>query len=290
MSPKVTLLAERVCEGPELERASALASLIEMARDSDFAVSVFSICVDLSKEEILKESDLAPHAAALSEIWNELYNEATVLQGEPTKIEWRLDDEYEPLRGSAEWLLDLLGYIPGDVTSRCLREALKLSDPLLKLFAAVSLIRRLEHVDLQDLDRIAADNETRILLSRQLRRLGMESLMPEKWSTPALLAESQLSVWASNPCELGALPEEVELMGTFPVEAENQTLNVFLFRFREYPKPWEAGEGWMAGIAGPYRNGESIGSPWSAFERWDSRSPEEHFARLYWRNRTCQTE
>jgi hypothetical protein len=39
--------------------------------------------------------------------------------------------------------------------------------------------------------------------------------------------------------------------------------------------------GWLAGIAGPIRDGESIGSAWSSFKRWESMPPEEHFDKLY---------
>jgi hypothetical protein len=71
-------------------------------------------------------------------------------------------------------------------------------------------------------------------------------------------------------------------MDAVPIESEDGEEDfVYLFRFREYPKPWEPGEGWMAGIAGPIRDGESQGSPWSSFKRWDSMSPGDHFQKLY---------
>jgi hypothetical protein len=150
----------------------------------------------------------------------------------------------------------------------------------LKLFAALSLLRNLEPVDVSELDKIGASHTVRIVLWEQLRKLDMESLMPEQWSTPEQLAASEFSRWAGHPMELGVPPEEIELMGRFPVKVDGGTGDVYLFRFREFPKPWEPGEGWMAGIAGPMRDGEAIGSSWSRFERWDSQSPEEHFLKL----------
>ena len=82
-----------------------------------------------------------------------------------TCMEWLVDEEYSGLRYSAEWLLDLLGYFPSEVVGQKLREAVGLTDPRLKCFAAVSLLRRLEAVDPTEIERIAANNETRVIRS-----------------------------------------------------------------------------------------------------------------------------
>jgi hypothetical protein len=105
--------------------------------------------------------------------------------------------------------------------------------------------------------------------------------MPERWSMPEFLAASELSNWASHPMELGVPPEEIELAKIFSVEISGEKQDIYLFRFREYSKRGEPGEGWMARIAGPYKDGEALLSPWSSFDRWDSLTPEEHFKKLY---------
>jgi len=74
------------------------------------------------------------------------------------------------------------------------------------------------------------------------------------------------------------------------VEMEGRPEDVYLFRFREYPKHWEAGEGWTAGIAGPYRDGQAIGTCWSALESWDSKSHIEHVAKSYASVNSCGLE
>jgi hypothetical protein len=183
----------------------------------------------------------------------------------------------------------VLRYFPGDEIGQCLREGLTLADPLLKLFAARSLLYRMEYVAPEDIEPIAADNETRVVLWGELHTFKMESLMPPKWAAPALLAASKLARWASGPHELGMLPEEVEPMKSFLIGVDGRMLEIFLFRFRLYPKPWEPGEGWMAGIAGPYRDGQILRS-WSQFDTWSSKSPEEHFAKLYGDLYTCPTD
>jgi hypothetical protein len=194
-----------------------------------------------------------------------------------------MDDEYAPLSSEAEYFLGLMGYLQGDEVGRNLRGAvLELTDPSLKMVAIVSLLRRLDEVSPSEIESVAASHLVRIYLWEHLCELGMESLMPEQWATPEALAASELARWLSHPNELGAIPEEIEPMKAFPVDVEEGGREyVCLFRFREFPKPWEPGEGWMAGIAGPYRNGECLGSPWSRLTRWDSMSPEEHFNELY---------
>ena len=149
------------------------------------------------------------------------------------------------------------------------------------LQALTCLLRQGESVTADDLEQIAADHETRILLWRGLQRLNRESLMPAEWAKPEMLAGSNLANWLSSPSELNALPEHVELMKRFLVDVDGEVLEAYLFRFREFAKPWEPGEGWMAGIAGPIQDGESTGSPWSSFKRWDSMSDEEHFDKLF---------
>jgi hypothetical protein len=199
-----------------------------------------------------------------------------------------LDDDYCRARAVGEVVLDVLGYVPGCEVGSRLHAAVNLDDPRLKTWAILSLLRRGERVDPAQIEQVAASLEMRMIFWRQLKQIGRQSLMPERWSRPEQLAASDLSQWASHPNELGVPPSEVELMMKFPFKsADGPTDEVYLFRFREYPKPWEPGEGWMAGIAGPIRNGESQGSPWSSFKKWDSMSPEQHFDNLFYRGSAC---
>jgi len=278
----------RDCRG--VERGLALADLIGLLQNEDLRADALDACLSLCAEAVIGGEDLEPHTASLLSLSRRWFELAEPLQQSASQIEWMIDDEYRGIRGRGERLLDLMGYLPGREVETCLRTALSLPDPRLKLFAAVSLLRRREQVDASELEAIAASVEVRIILWEQLRRLRMESLMPQRWSAPEMLAASELSNWVSHPMEMGVPPENVELMITFKVETGGRCEDAYLFRYREYPRPWEPGGGWMAGIVGPYRDGQLIGSCWSAFESWDSRTPEEHIARLRSINSGCGAE
>lgn len=63
-----------------------------------------------------------------------------------------------------------------------------------------------------------------------------------------------------------------------------------VFRFRTKPPHWAATTGWMAGVAGPYFDGDdAFDAPaagvFSKFEAFESRSPEDHLAAMEQMNR-----
>jgi hypothetical protein len=233
--------------------------------------------------------ELRPHFPVLLSAWDKLHAELLAIHQEPAS-DGMVDDTYADTCRSADVLFDLFGYLPDDCFRSALRTGIELPEPRLKAFAAISLIRQGQLVDPAQINLVATNNETRILLWRRLCEFGKTQLMPERWATSQELAASDLVQWASHPNEIRTPPEEIELMETFRVDLEGEELEVFLFRFREFPKPWAPSQGWMAGIAGPFRDGESLGSPWSAFDRWDSMSPDEHFKKLIKNSCCCKIE
>jgi hypothetical protein len=279
--PDIAKLTKQIESSDAAALRAALEELADMASDPEMRQDVFSAVLDLCNEGVIQGDDLEPHVDAFLSIWHELFDALKPMQQSADKLEWRIDDEYTPTRWQAEWLLDLMGHLPGIEVVSCLREALSLSDPKMKLFAALSLLRRFEEVASSEIESIAASTEVRIVLWERLRKLGMESLMPPRWAAYDQLAASELSRWVNSPFERGVPPEDIELMARCPAETDGVNAEVYLFRFRDFPKPWEEGEGWMAGIAGPYRDGQVIGSCWSAFDSWNSMSPQEHLEKLY---------
>ncbi|MGO9258681.1 MAG: hypothetical protein ACLQU1_20525 [Bryobacteraceae bacterium] len=271
------------------ERASAIAGLFQAAQEADGArYEVAAACLKLRQQEQLSLDEIAPYAPAILAFWNAVHARVKPLQQEGPDLEWILEDEYRGPRALAEVLLDLMGYLPAAHVAPSFEEALALADPRLKCFAITSLLRHGHTVDPRQIEAVAASHEMRMIFWIGLRRLGMEWLMPERWSAPEQLAASDLVRWAAHPNELGVPPEEIELMERFLVAGEIHAKDeVYLFRFREYPRPWAPGEGWMAGIAGPIRDGQAQGSPWSSFKPWDSMSPREHFEKLYYRGGCC---
>jgi hypothetical protein len=265
--------------------ASVIAGLSAIAGGKDTSrYDVASQCLELLQNDQLKSDDVTPHAPTLLAIWNSAHAELKPRQQQSPSNEWLLDDGYRQPRALGEVILDVLGYVPGDAVSRALNDALALNDPRLKTFAILSLLRHGACVDPDQIEQAAASLEMRMIFARQLQKLDCLWLMPEQWMQPWLLGASDLCNWAAHPNELGVPPEEVEPMATFALQPGNE---IYLFRFREYPKPWEPGEGWMAGIAGPFKDGVSQESPWSSFKRWDSMTPQQHFMKLYYRGSRC---
>ncbi len=278
-------LVAKIQESKDRDRAIAIARLFQSEgfERPQLAESAL-VWLRLLQEQTLTGSDVEPYVPAILEIWEATSAEAIHL--EPTD-DWMRDDDYLKVRSFAAVLLDLLGYLPGDTALPHLRSAFSRRDAWIRMWALISLLRHGEQVEPADIEQVAKNNDARIVLWEHLRQFGMESQMPERWAQPEELAASALARWAAHPLELGAPPEEVQLMSRFPVEFDGAMLDVYLFRFREYPKPWIPGEGWMAAIAGPFRDGEQLISCWSSFDRWDLMSPEEHFEKLYRRPRAC---
>ena len=244
--------------------------------------------LDRFAEGTADPDELAPWRLEFLALGEEVLARVKPWQQPVVKVEWITDSDYRPAAREAECLLALLGHFRGKRTGRILRDALELTDPVLKMWAVVSLFRRNEPVSAEAVNLVAASHIVRITLWEQLQEMGLESLMPERWAAPMELAAGALSRWLSRPNELNAIPEEIELMKSYPVEYDDGKMGeAYLFRFREYPRPWEPGEGWLAGVAGPYRDGQQVSSPWSSFRRWDSMSPDEHFHMLY--GGTCDT-
>jgi len=114
-----------------------------------------------------------------------------------------------------------------------------------------------------------------------LERHGKLQLFPPRYLTFPAMAEADLVAWLCHPNELGAPPDEIELMakvaapGVEPAEQE-----YLVFRYRTTPPHWAASKGWLAGIAGPYPMDAAAPATsrgtFSRFEAFDSRTPEEH--------------
>ncbi len=145
-------------------------------------------------------------------------------------------------------------------------------------------VRQGQPVPPEQIEPLARSPDTRNLLARSLRELGKEDLFPKLYRTPEAIAESDLVVWLLHPNELGAKPDQIELAQVIEREQGTRKGRFFVFRFRTLPPHWAAKSGWMAGVAGPYWNGEEPAGPpaivFSEFEAFDSRSPENHLATI----------
>lgn len=195
-------------------------------------------------------------------------------------MEWRWDPDYSSPRADAALLLDVFGHLPGAASEAVLKEAMKLRDPRLLVFATTAALQVGLQVPGERIAQTAAFAEVRCLLYERLANLEQLELMPEVHRTQAALAEGDLARWLSHPDELGRAPDQLEL---FRVEhhsnEEGQPQAWFLFRFRtEAPHPL-AERGWMAGVAGPYPP-DAVATTGSGtftdFVSWGELEPDEH--------------
>ena len=135
--------------------------------------------------------------------------------------------------------------------------------------------------DPADLERFARDRETRKVLYNALEHHDKLGLFPAKYLTAEAMAEADLVAWLCHPHELGAPPDEMELMATIPSPGEEfANHRYFVFRYRTKPPHWAASEGWLAGVAGPFpvmgAPSSSARGTFSRFEAWGARTPAEH--------------
>lgn len=127
---------------------------------------------------------------------------------------------------------------------------------------------------------LAERADTRNHLYAKLEEIGKAHLFPAGNRSLERIAESDLVRWLLHPNELGAVPAETELVRKLPVAEGVKNGNIFLFRFRSQPSHWAADRGWMAGVAGPYWDGDEasdVGSgTFSELAPFDQMTEEQH--------------
>ena len=142
--PEINQMTQELRRLPRGERSHALAKLMGLAGDPPLRTKALGACLDLTTEGVVDGRDLTPHFPMLLSIWKDVYEQVRPLQQSACKPEWMIDEDYSAIRGPAELLLDLMGYLPIRQVDESLREGLSLIDPRLKFFAALSLLRNLE--------------------------------------------------------------------------------------------------------------------------------------------------
>jgi hypothetical protein len=123
------------------------------------------------------------------------------------------------------------------------------------------------------------------LLTRQeaflmLNHYNRADLFPKEFYTIEKGAESNLAIWLEFPTELGACPDEIELVKKVSLDIDSNKFLYFVFKFRINEPHWASKDGWMIGVVGPYYdNSRPYDFPSATFSRFDSRfettSPDE---------------
>jgi hypothetical protein len=107
-----------------------------------------------------------------------------------------------------------------------------------------------------EIESLAADATTRNIFYSALKHIGRSDLFPAQYRTLEAIGESDLVVWLLHPNELNAKPDEIEAVKTIEKIEDGNKCRFVVYRFRTHPPHWASKDGWLAGIAGPYFEGE----------------------------------
>jgi len=247
------------------------------------AFSIAALALMFATAHQLEPGLLVPSADRLLVLYRRRRNQLVPAQ-QPVGSAWMWEPTYHRRRWQAGALLDLLGHVPTPDVEAELRRALDdYSDPRLRLYAVLSLLRHDQEVDPAEVANVAENAEARKFLFDGLQKLERFHLYPQELRTQAVLAESDLVNWLIHPTELGRSPDAIELMQVVPFDTETDAgwADYYLFRFRTDPPHWAARYGWIAGVAGPFLRKDAptiqaLGDTFSAFTPWDRKSPGEH--------------
>ena len=257
--------------------------MLQSAKGSS-AEGVFSLCLAYAEEGLVGPAQLSSHAAVLVDAYGPLRPTILAAQTKPAN-DCMCDKSYVDAREDAGLLLDLMGYFASPDIEAILKEASKLRDPRLAYFGAASFLRLGRDVDAGVLEHVAESPEMRGSLFDELKRQGRMRLFPARWATQKALAESAMVKWLVYPTELGSPPDDLELMKVVAEDfgPPDGVMEWYLFRFRTHPPHWAAKDGWMAGVAGPFKRAQApstraYGDTFSDFESWNSKTPEQHVA------------
>jgi hypothetical protein len=266
------------------------------------AFSICALALSFAAAHLLEPGLLVPHADALLALYAKRRDKLLPAQRRDG-VAWRWEPRYHRRRWQSGVLLDLLGHAPTpEVEAELRRAAAAYTDPRLRMYALLSLLRHDQDVDAKAVAGVAADPESRKWLFDGLQKLERFHLYPAAYRTQAALAESDLVSWLIHPTELGRAPEEIELVQSVPFDTQTDAgwADYYLFRFRTAPPHWAARYGWIAGVSGPFLRKDApsiqaLGDTISTFTPWDRKTPAEHVEDVRelmktWRERHVQQE
>jgi hypothetical protein len=271
-------------EGNLLAAATLFPAVFDFLDSPKLQHGAFLLALRLLEKGGLTPERLEDRASRILDIADALLEKVRPLQqSEGSSWMWQ-----EPYRGSRSFLgvtLDLLGLLGAESARGIFERGLSLHDPKLKLFCVTALLRLGTSPPENDLFLVASAPETRLWMHRKLSALNRLDLFPERFSIQEAFAESEMVEWLIFPTELDSAPDEIELAGVVSRQQTADCLDHYVFRFRVSEPHWAAKDGWMAGLAGPYRRSprpspEGLGATFSKFKKWDEMTIEDHVSDL----------
>jgi hypothetical protein len=117
-----------------------------------------------------------------------------------------------------------------------------------------------------DVQAIAAAPQVRPLLYQMLSHFDALHLFPPEYLNAERQADSQLAYWIMHPNELQEAPSEMETAAVVDRQLDGRPVQFYVLRYRMREGHW-AGEDWLLGVAGPFREGAEPYSEATAFSR-----------------------
>ena len=197
----------------------------------------------------------------------------------------RWEDDYVTVKTDAGLLLDLLGRLQQSSAVSVLEGAVRASEPWVKLWGALGLIRAGQAVPHEVLRQIASWPDCRITLARELEALERPNLFPNEFMNQPSLAEATMVDWLLFPTELGRAPDEIRQLQVMPIETDDGLADLYVFAFRTHAPHWLSEKDWVVGVAGPFLTDdqptfESLGGTFSRFESLSEKSVDDHVEAL----------
>ena len=194
-------------------------------------------------------------------------------------VRWR--DDYVTVKTDAGLLVDLLGRLRQPSAVSVLEGAVQSSEPWVKLWGAVGLMRTGQAVPPEVLRQIAVWPDCRITLGRELETLERPELFPDDFMNQPSLAEATMVDWLLFPTELGRAPDEIRQLQVMPIETDDGVADLYVFAFRTHAPHWLSEQDWVVGVAGPFLKDdqptfESLGGTFSRFESLSEKSLDKH--------------
>lgn len=278
--------------GVEVARV-LLPALLSLARDPAVAWPVFHTLLEFRNEGLAEADLLEPHEYSIAEVLGTEVERVLATQ-QATGIGWRYASPYLMHREMVGLLFDLAGAYDAPRLREVVRASDGLSDPRLRRFRAVALLRHNETAMAMELEWIARNPADRYWLFGQLCQFGLAEHLPESCHDQTLLAEGHLSDWLCYPTELGREPDEIELIHVESRPAsqtrtpinwlrKRKLVDYFFFKYRVTEEHWSKKNGWMVGMAGGYQRDKQPtvahdGGTFSRFTKHESKSIAEHVA------------
>jgi len=114
--------------------------------------------------------------------------------------------------------------------------------PVMQKLAANKTVKSME------IESLVKDASMRYSVYLMLCEHNREDLFPVEYLTHEKGAESFLANWLEFPTELGAAPDEIELIKKVFIEESTY----YVFKYKTTAPHWAARNSWMLGVSGPY--------------------------------------